>query len=370
MIRKFNSVAIAALAMMAAAGAQAQSSVSVYGTVDVSFGTFKNAAAGTTAVDPYETPDTTDSRKRIQGVESGKMQTSYIGFAGTEDLGGGLKAKFKLESFIAADTGGTIRQNKTAGFWGRNSWVGLTGGFGSVVAGLNETPLFDATLAFNPFAASFGFSPAIRQYYIAPGNYGHVAEDTSWSNSVTYYTPDGLGGFNGALQYSFKETSGGSGNVGGSIGWGAGPFAVAAVFQQYKTGYTNGSQNTWQIDGSYDFGVFKLFGQYGEVKDTSTVQTAYTNSFNFKDKIWQIGGSVPLGSGVLLASYGEQKHDLNATGESDKNDTFSLAYDYNLSKRTDVYVAYMYDKASVKGVSPAVSFDNANTLAVGLKHRF
>lgn len=351
MIRKFNGVAIAAMAMLAAAGAQAQSSVSVYGTVDMSVGTFKNASDAS-----YTTEGV-----RKQGVESGKLQTSYIGFAGTEDLGGGLKAKFKLETFIAADTGGTINHAK-GGFWGRNSWVGLTGGFGSVVAGLNETPLFDATLAFNPFVASFGFSPSIRQYYSAPGTYGHVAEDTAWANSVTYYTPDGLGGFNGALQYSFKETGTGSGNVGGSVGWGAGPFAVAAVFQQYKTGYTNGSQNTWQLDGSYDFGVFKLFGQYGEVKDTGVAQ--------FKDKIWQIGGSVPLGNGALLASYGEQKHDLSTTTESDKNDTFSLGYDYNLSKRTDVYLAYVYDKATAKGVPVARSFDNANSLAVGLKHRF
>lgn len=352
MIRKFNGVAIAAMAMLAAAGAQAQSSVSIYGTIDMSIGTFKNASTGTYAAEGT----------RVQGVESGKMQTSYLGFAGTEDLGGGLKAKFKLETFIAADTGGTITQAKTGGFWARNSWVGLTGGFGSVVAGLNETPLFDATLAFNPFVASFGFSPSIRQYY---GAYGHEAEDIAWSNSVTYYTPDGLGGFNGALQYSFKETGTGSGNVGGSVGWGAGPFAVAAVFQQYKTGYTDGSQNTWQLDGSYDFGVFKLFGQYGEVKNSLS-----TNQY--KDKIWQIGGSVPLGAGALLASYGEQKHDLTATGatESDKNDTFSLGYDYNLSKRTDVYAVYMYDKATSKGVTPARSYDNANSFGVGLKHRF
>ena len=360
MIRKFNSVAIAALAMLAAAGAQAQSSVSIYGTIDMSVGTFKDASTGTYAAEGT----------RKQGVESGKMQTSYIGFAGTEDLGGGLKAKFKLESFILADTGSTLPQAKTGGFWGRNSWVGLNGGFGSVVAGLNETPLFDATLAFNPFVASFGFSPSIRQYY---GSYGHEAEDTAWSNSVTYYTPDGLGGFNGALQYSFKENGTGSGNVGGSVGWGAGPFALAAVFQQYKTGYSSGSQNTWQIDGSYDFGVFKLFGQYGEVKDTRAGSlTATPAGVPFKDKNWQIGGSIPLGAGALLASYGEQKHDLTAAGatETDKNDTFSLAYDYNLSKRTDVYVAYMYDKATAKGVTPARSFDNANSFGVGLKHRF
>lgn len=352
MIRKFNGVAIAALAMLAAAGAQAQSSVSIYGTIDMSVGTFKNAADLNTGLEGT----------RTQGVESGKMQTSYVGFSGAEDLGGGLKAKFKFESYIAADSGSTLYTTEAGygnRFWGRNSWVGLAGGFGTVVAGLNETPLFDATLAFNPFAASFGFSPAIRQYY---GAYGLQREDTAWSNSVTYYTPDGLGGFNGALQYKFKENGTGSGSVGGSIGWGAGPLALAAVFQQYKTGYTSGSQNTWQLDGSYDFGVVKLTGQYGEVKDKLD---------EYKSKIWQIGAAVPLGAGALLASFGEQKtDDTIGLGFSTTNDTFSLGYDYNLSKRTDVYATYMYDRFKVDGVTPAVKFDNANSFGVGIRHRF
>lgn len=347
MIRKFNGVAVAVLAMLAAAGAQAQSSVSIYGLVDMSVGTFKDASTGAYAA----------KGKRLQGVESGRQQTSFLGFAGTEDLGGGLKAKFKLETYISADTGSTLyTSTDKSRFWGRNSWVGLAGDFGSVVAGLNETPLFDATLAFNPFVSSFGFSPSIRQYY---GAYGHQLEDTAWSNSVTYYTPDNLGGFNGALQYKFKESATGSASVGGSVGYGAGPLALAAVFQQYKTGYTNGRQNTWQLDGSYDFGMFKLFGQYGQVKDTGAVAP-------FKDKIWQIGGSVPMGAGALLASYGQQKHDLTATAEKDTNNTFSLGYDYNLSKRTDVYMNYMYDRAK----SSLVSLDNANTVAVGIRHRF
>lgn len=353
MIRKLNGVAIAALTLLAAAGAQAQTSVSIYGLIDMSVGTFKDAANKT-----YSAAGT-----RVQGVESGKQQTSFIGFAGTEDLGGGLKAKFKLESYVSADTGTTTQTTETGygqRFWGRNSWVGLSGDFGSVVAGLNETPLFDATLAFNPFVSSFGFSPAIRQYF---GTYGGQREDTAWSNSVTYYTPDNLGGFNGALQYKFKEANGGAngkGSVGASIGYGAGPLALAAVYQQYNsnTDYANGHQNTWQLDGSYDFGMFKLFGQYGQVKDTGLAQ--------FKDKIWQIGGSVPMGAGALLASYGQQKRDDLTSTDYGKNQTFSLGYDYNLSKRTDTYINYMYDRAKATGVK----FDNANSLAVGIRHRF
>lgn len=347
MIRKFNAVAVAALALVAAAGAQAQTSVSVYGTIDEAFVSFKNAANN----------DYSAAGTRIRGIEDGGMTSSYLGFAGTEDLGNGLKAKFKLESYVKTDTG----TQGTSNFWGRNSWLGLSGGFGTVLAGQTETPLWDTTLAFNPFGWSI-FSPAQRQYF---GYYGHVAtvgENNAWKNSVTYYTPGELGGFTGALQYAFKETATGSGSVGGSVGYAAGPFAVAAVYQQVKTGFATGHQNTWQLDGSYDLGVVKLFGQYGQVKDTGA-------AIPFKDKNWQLGASMPLGSGALLASYGEQKHNLdNGSGLKDSNKTFSLGYDYNLSKRTDVYAAYAYDRASDN--NPATKFDNTNSVGVGIRHRF
>lgn len=348
MIRKFNAVAVAALALVAAAGAQAQTSVSVYGTIDQAFVSMRDAA------DAYAGSTT----QRLRGIEDGGMTASFLGFAGTEDLGGGLKAKFKLESYLKADTGTT-----TSGqFWSRNSWLGLSGGFGTVLAGQTETPLWDATIAFNPFGSSV-FSPAQRQYF---GQYGDVAgvgvQNNTWSNSVTYYTPGELGGFSGALQYAFKESASGSGSVGGSVGYAAGPIAVAGVFQQVKTAYATGHQNTWQLDGSYDLGVVKLFGQYGQLKDTAATP--------YKDKIWQLGASMPLGSGALLASYGEAKYNDETPGSTAKasNKTFALGYDYALSKRTDVYAAYAYDRFSDN--FSGTKFDNTNSVGVGIRHRF
>ena len=66
--------------------------------------------------------DTTDPGRRTTQVTNGGMMTSYLGFAGSEDLGGGLKAEFALETFLAPDTGSTLK-NLAGGFWGRGSWV-------------------------------------------------------------------------------------------------------------------------------------------------------------------------------------------------------------------------------------------------------
>jgi len=114
MIRKLNAVAVAALALVAAAGAQAQSSVSIYGVVDQALASVHNS------VDAEKNNAAED---RLTGVEDGGMTSSYIGFSGTEDLGGGLKALFKLETYVKGDTGVT----GTSNFWGRNSWLGPPG---------------------------------------------------------------------------------------------------------------------------------------------------------------------------------------------------------------------------------------------------
>jgi len=347
MIRKFNAVAVAALALVAAAGAQAQTSVSVYGTIDEAFVSMH---------DSQDAEKGAPAAPRKRGIDDGGMTSSFLGFAGTEDLGNGLKAKFKLETYVTADDGKT---GGNGGFWGRNSWLGLAGGFGTVLAGQTETPLWNTTLAFNPFGSSV-FSPAQRQYFGSYGAVAAVGQNNAWANSVTYYTPGELGGFSGALQYAFKEQAAGSGSFGGNVGYAAGPVAVAGVFQQVKTAYATGHQNTWQLDGSYDLGVVKLFGQYGQVKDTG---------FQFKDKIWQLGASMPLGSGALLASYGEKKtNDEAPSTYKASNKTFALGYDYALSKRTDVYAAYAYDRFSDN--FSGTKFDNTNSVGVGIRHRF
>ena len=156
---------LAMAALLACAGAQAQSSVQAYGLIDVSAGQFQDPGAA-----------------KDKSVVSGKMTTSYFGFKGSEDLGGGMKANFAIESFLRADNGAAGRFNGDA-FWARNAYVGLSGAMGSVTAGRNTTSLFVSTLIFNAFGDSFGFSPSIRHYFTS----GTVPREINWMIHMVAY---------------------------------------------------------------------------------------------------------------------------------------------------------------------------------------
>ncbi len=319
---------VGGLALAAHAGAQAQSSIQVYGLLDLAFGSYETSGAD-----------------RLTRVESGGMTTSYLGFSGREDLGGGLSATFALDHFLRADTGDAARFSGDA-FWARNANVGLSGSFGSVFLGRRATPLFVATLLFNPFGDSFGFSPAIRSYYGATGT---LAGDSGWSDAISYASPR-VGGVAVNLQYALKEAGNGA-NVGGNVLYFGGPLAVAVAAQQVKKGVATGKETAYQFAASYTLGPAKFFGQYGQIKEETAV--------DLKDKIFQLGASYKIGEGSVLASYGSRK--TTGTTES-KRDIASLGYDHFLSKRTDVYAVYMYDKIR--------DTDSGNTVAFGIRHRF
>lgn len=313
---------LAVSALLACAGAQAQSSVQAYGLIDVSVGQFQDAGGA-----------------KDKTVASGKMSTSYFGFKGTEDLGGGMKANFAIESFLRADSGNSGRFNGDA-FWARNAYVGLSGAMGSVTAGRNTTSLFVSTLIFNAFGDSFGFSPSIRHYFTS----GTVTGDTGWNNSISYTSPS-LGGLTAQLQVAGNDGKALGRHYGGNVLYFSGPMAGTFAFQKVKEGTTAGT-TTWQLGGSYDAGFAKFFGQYGKVANDTT---------NVDYKLGEVGASVPVGAaGKLLAEYGK----LSVKGRK----TLSLGYDYAFSKRTDGYAVYMNDKAPV--------VDAGNTFALGIRHKF
>jgi len=306
--------------------AQAQSTVGLYGLIDVSVG--RTEAPGGTA---------------SKGVDSGKMSTSFWGVKGTEDLGGGLKALFTLESFMRSDTGASGRFDADT-FWARSSFVGLGSSWGTVTLGRNTTSLFVQTLVFNAFGDSFGFSPSIRHYFTS----GTTSGDTGWSDSVKYASPS-FGGLSFTLHAAANDEGAGSGrNKGVSASWFSGPFGVGAAWQAVEKGATVPDTTTWQLAGSYDFKVVKVFAQYGNVEFAATGDEA---------RIWGLGAAVPFGAGKLLAQYGRIDPDAAA-----ERKTLTLGYDHFVSKRTDLYAAWMSDK--VEGLSGGTSY------SLGVRHRF
>lgn len=346
MTRTLKSVALAAATLGLSSAAFAQSSASIYGLVDMSAGQFQDAGA-----------------PKVKKAQSGNMATSFLGFKGTEDLGGTIKAKFSIESFLRADTGESGRFGGDV-FWARAAWVGLSGDFGTTVLGRTTNQFFVSTLIFNAFGDSFGYSPSIRQVLtpsvVHPQMLAFLG-DTGWSNSMLYSSPN-MGGLSINLQGSLGEGTAKGRNVGANALYFAGPFAATVAYQKVEqgvSGFTPAIQSagfdyqaSTQVGASYDLKVVKLFGQYSQVKTQATVET--------KSTIYGFGASAPLGAGKLLAQYGNAKAQFPTTEIISK--TLTVGYDYYLSKNTDIYALVMNDKLT--------NLDAGNTIALGLKVKF
>ncbi len=212
-------IAIAA-ATLCAATAHAQTSVTLSGLTDVYVGSMKMAG---------------DADRRSV-VNSGGMTTSWFGFTGSEDLGGGLKANFQLTSFIQVDAG---TQGRFPGdtFFSRDANVSLSGSFGSVLLGRWMAPNFLPSVVGNPLGDSFTFSPLILHKNVplfnASGWQATTPSDTGWSNQIAYSTPD-IGGFKANLQYQFGELPGDNGkkNVGANFFYFGGPLTLTGYYER------------------------------------------------------------------------------------------------------------------------------------------
>lgn len=344
--------AVAAAALLAAFAAQAQSQVSIYGNLDVSFGRF-------------EEPNLFTDADAVTAVESGSLRESFIGFKGQEDLGGGLKAFFVLESAIAVDTGAAGESN----FWGRTSVVGLTGDFGTVALGNARNLVFLANDAFNPFRADSAlFSTSNNVFTGAPSALVNAALASSvpgatvglsgnnFQNSITYTSPN-LSGFTGAVQFGLSENDDIDNAYAIALNYAAGPLALNATYENVTAIVRVGAAvageletKSWLLNASYDLGVAKLYGQYGQ-RDYDGVDDKY--------KFFQLGTSIPVGtSGAVLASYSQGKLD------DGKIQDVSLAYEHNLSKRTSAYVGINSTKIDDAADERGTSF------AVGVRHAF
>lgn len=352
---------LAAIAATLFSGAaMAQSSVTLYGQADMFVGGVKAVGTG----------------ERAFKADSGGMQTSYWGIKGSEDLGMGTKAIFDLNGFFRTDSGSMGRFNGDSMF-SRNAFVGLQNDrYGSLKLGRNTTPYFVSTILFNPLVDSYVFSPMIFHTYF-PTASGAVYDpgiigDSGWNNSLVYSTPN-FGGLTANVIYAFGESAGNNSKNkwGGNLTYFSGNLAATVAFQQVKfdsapfdltnqttnanlTGFTK--QSAVQAGVTYDFKIVKAFLQGQYIKTDVNANTFG----DIKHIDGQAGVSVPVGAGNVLASYAYGRV-LNEVS-SIKRNTFALAYDYNLSKRTDVYAAYYYDKVS--------GIEHGDSFGVGVRHKF
>lgn len=363
----------AMLAVLAAISgtAAAQSSVTLFGIVDEAARYVKNGD------------------ESMKSLVSGGMSTSRFGVRGTEDLGGGLKAGFWLESGFNADSG---TNSVASQFWNRRSTVSLLGNFGEVRLGRDYTPTYNGYTDYDLFgdnglgaASKFDISLGAARD-TANGQY-NVSGETRLSNQVQYFTPSNLGGFYGRVSVAPGEGVAGGKYAGGRVGYAVGALDVSASYGQFTVAPTATGDDkfkTVDVGGSYDFGVVKLVSYYTQSKFAAQKVATYS-----------VGASVPVGLGQIRTAFTHVNQSGTANFASPASSTYlyqtvalgqnvnaddanelALGYVYNLSKRTALYstAAYIKNKGNAQfavATGPAMT-PGATSKGVefGIRHLF
>jgi len=314
---KKSLLALAALTAFAGV-ASAQSSVTLFGVVDLAARNVKNGSAGS-----------------IKSLTSGNNATSRIGFRGVEDLGGGLRGGFWLEADVFPDTGlnaSTAQSNVVAGgstttqvsqFFNRRATVSLMGGFGEIRLGRDYTSSFWNYTIFDPF----GFigvganSPMLSTL-------GSGAQTQVRANNMIAYFLPAMGGLYGQAQVAAGEGVTGNKYVGGRLGYAAGPVNIAGAFgKTYKTGTMIDDFTDANVGASFNMGFMTLMALASK-RDYA----------NRDQKTYQIGATVPVGAGSFKASFIKSSGTFEAPLVNSLDATkVSVGYVYDLSKRTALY---------------------------------
>ncbi|WP_217125419.1 porin [Hydrogenophilus thiooxidans] len=334
-----------AVAGLVAAPAMAQSNVTIYGLVDVGVSHRSDNIA----------PGVGSKFSVDSGIQSGNR----LGFKGTEDLGNGLKAGFVLE------TGFGIEQpefRNGSPLFGRQAFVTLSGGFGTLAVGRVYTPQFNLLSSVDPFG--FGTVGEMNNLY---------QTDVRVDNTVAYISPS-FSGLTVTAAYvnhlAGAETAGNDNDTrvfALSPVYKNGPILLGLNYHKIDPQAAGAaSLDVWDIAGSYDFGVAKVAAAYGNREVNATDER---NS-------WMLGVTVPVsGAGRVLASYNYTKRDVSGTSVDPKSTQWAIGYEHDLSKRTNLYVAYA-DISNKKGATASVG-DSSNGGAgyqngfnIGIRHKF
>ncbi len=330
MKKKLLALAVAAALPMVSQAATAD--VTIYGKVHSSIDYVDPAAKGT---------DTT------YDVNS---RNTRIGFKGSEDLGDGLKVIWKIETTVSADKGGFGK--------GRNTYIGLAGGWGTFLYGRHDTPLKIATTKLDIFHDQMADNRATAGFIDirADDAIAYVSPSFSGLTLVGAVIPDGsydgTGDFGGAYSVSAIYSNGGL-------------YAMGA-WEQLDDLLNGADASQWRIGAGFDMGNFHIGAIYGE-------QDAVLNSLFSNTKVASdtsnltINGSFKFGNNKLKAMWGQMDPDSSAY---DKNNSWALGLDHSFSKRTKVYVQYVDSENGLKFVTGPGKTSDASGLSFGMVHKF
>lgn len=318
-----------ALAVLAASGASfAQSSVTMYGVLDIGYSKTNVPAAATA---------TTPAASSAFGMSNGGTNfhtPSVIGFKGSEDLGGGLKANFNYQS-----GGMELETGATPVAFTREAWAGLSGNFGATRLGRTSSVATQSMASFdlNGIAAS----SAMSNISIGPVTwYGSSRR----SSQLQYSTPS-MSGFDAGLGVVLSGDNGGvaapKSYFQGRVNYANGPISAGVTAE---TAHADANRTAWAVAGAYDFGAAKVTASY-VVSETEAL-----------GKGVHVGVKAPLGAAYVGAQYAK-----NTTTKDSAIEGFA---GYNLSKRTSVYL----DAVRVNYSNSATT--DVTKYGVGVVHAF
>ena len=394
----------AALLAGFAGAASAQSSVTLYGIVDIGL--------------QYQSISVENASPEIKssrfGMTNGTQSGSRWGLRGTEDLGNGLRAVFVLESGFDSANGNSAQGSR---LFGRQSTLGLASNkWGQVDFGRQTNMASKYFAAVDPFGAGFAQANA--------GSTFTSANTVRYSNMVLYQTPS-ISGFNAGVGYSFDTAMTGAylqntGTINKAentdypsmnnmraitlgLNYSNGPLYLMASYDQafgpnnLPKGAPASKPKAWLAGGTYDFKVVKLALAYGQQRggtyapqsifgynqgyiDVNGVAVDYSGAGNSSSGIifdsnignnnYLVGLTAPIGGAQkVFASW--QMAQPNGSlrdlynGNANNMNTYSLGYTYDFSKRTNMYAYVSY-------VSNWAFVDSAKSTIVGtgLRHRF
>ena len=291
--------------------ANAQSTLTTYGIVDMGLVAESGGTAGS-----------------IDKITSGAQSGTRLGFKGTEDLGNNMKALFVLETGIAADQGGFGYNpdfTKNLAF-ARQGFVGLQSDVGTLTLGRQYTPFF---LTLNGVADPFASGLAGNAQNLIPHS------GIRMNNAVKYVTPI-FSGISAEVAYGLGESAGNDRagrNVGGSIGYSDGLLNIRLAHHRGNdpVATTTLRDTSTMLAANYNFQIAKVFAAYSDNDQQNGVSPIG------KSRDFLVGVTVPFGKHNFIASY------INKDGRSASNldaSQFGLGYTYALSKRTNLYAAW------------------------------
>ncbi len=344
MNKKLIALAVAGACVAPTAMAQSANPVTLYGRIYVTIESVKTSGSSTSL----------PQRMRVED------QSSYLGVRGTEDLGGGLKAIYQLETSFRPDS-----NNST--FANRNSMVGLQGGWGSIIAGRWDMPFKSATIAIDPYG-----DLTIGGITAGANDRGNF--DIRQQNVIQYWSPN-WGGMALRLAYGANEGKTTTANpeaYGASLTYNKGPLYLFYTYEEHKNG--NGGLTTvtpnYKEDGnafggSYAFGPVKLGALYQEFKKTGTT----------KQKTWMANAVWTMGKNDLSIQYTDsQDGGANTLTTQPECQVLAAGWQYNFSKRTFGLLQYAKADNNVNGTCRTGGFtSNAadpEGFSIGLRHVF